>query len=433
MYITRRLKVIICVVSRQLFFAAIIFCNLASNTSVGAQTDSSALPSKDTQLQGRVELNNLPKTGISDTQSHYWSALGTESYIHGDMAKAEQDFEKALSFAESSKLPADHRALLIANLASVKREQRQYAESEKLFRKSLDVLSTASKFDQGIHDYIFKQYRGLYRLQGRTKEAEFLIDSVPPAPVLSISKTQPLGAPVKLSVSKYLNEGPNCFCGIKASPKLEAVNKAELSERLFNESKEAAPNVDREWYRIPKGLAGKWRPQGLINSGWYKLPEGFSTTSSKELDVVPGVMTPTGVQVDAVGDVWDFDHCSLNRWHSYGDTCLHFQEFAKVASRTDSNSICFLSAFSVFMIDAASKKAISVQRFQMLQSESVIDANSISFAVSTFEFDDAGKAISRTDFRGIKTRVADFQKDDRYRESFVKFLKVKGLNNLIPP
>ncbi len=426
MYITRSFSISL------LLFTTIVFCALAGCGEVFAQTASSPSSTQDSKLKGRVELDNLPKTGVSDTQSHYWSALGAESYTHGDMDKAEQSFEKALSAADASNLPVDQRALLMANLASVKREKHEFAASEKLFRKSLDILSNAPKFNQGIHDYIFKQFKGLYRLQGKNDQAEFLIDSAPPVQTSSASTAVPSSLPLKLSATKYLNETPNCFCGLKSSPKIESVNKAELSNRVFIESKEPAFDASREWYRIPKGLAGEWRPQGLVNSAWYKLPEGFTSTSSKVLDIVPGIMTPRGVQVDAVGDIWDFDHCSPDRWQSYGDTCLHFKEFAKLASRTDSNRMCFLSAFSVFMIDAASKKAEVVQRFQMLQSESVINASSISFAVSIFEFDDAGKAISRTDFCGTKTRVADFQKDDRYRDSFAKFLRANGLNNLIP-
>lgn len=414
----------------RLILALLLFVSSAFSFPCTAQTQTVATPSISTQLQGRIEITSLGKSGIADTQSHYWSDKGAGSYAQGDMDKAQEAFQKALDAADESKLSFDQKAILVSNLAAVKREKHEFDQAEQLFKKALELQRLAPKPDAGLRSYIAKQYAWIYRLQGKDSAADAIMENSNTDP--SVQKFTPLQG-TGLQGIKDLSKQ---YAGLEISSKLAPLPRDQLKGQAFVDNYSKHNGEYKIWHKVPRGLSGSWHCSDTgISTRIENLVNGLIDDNlNSNTRILHGLAESHGRQVDANGDVWDFDEYPFSEWIADplpGTKMYEAVTFLSTVSG-DQNSMSTLSRLDITTISTADNTILQHQRFESLEREYVVDKNSFGYTSVTVCYDDQGRAIRRNDFIGSGYRVAEFQKDDQYRTSFINFLKAKGLSNLIP-
>ncbi len=387
---------------------------------------------KATLLKGSIEIMSLGNQGITDTPSHYWSEKAVDFYKEGDLAESEKAFQHAVDEIARSKLSGDQKALLIANLAVVKRDLHEFPASEGLFHKSLDLFASNQATDYKVHSYVLKQFAWLQRLEGKDSDASFTVrdaDNLTPGPSL----LKATGG--KLSGMDGLQELKSLFGGLEISNKIEPLPAKFQHGHVINDSSSKKNSEYFVWHRVPNSLAGDWNTSDTaIRTRQEDLRTGELDINPANLILTHGTDCRIGVQADAKGDIWDFG--SYPRYYEAvnplpGERSRHYTSYCRTIS-TDQNSICILTNDIDVRVSANDNTIIETTRSQSVTKIYSVDKNSVGSTVVEVKFDDNGVPIARRDYISSKQRAADFVENKKWRKSFCDFLKAKNYFDLIP-
>ena len=119
---------------------------------------------------------NLKPSGTPhiDTASRYFTEKGVRAYRKQRFSRAEKYFQEALSNAQTEGVKDSRLAMILANLACVKRALGKYDESEKLFLQALKVLEAQDHPSKGQLEYLAEQFAVLLRKTGRDAQADLI-------------------------------------------------------------------------------------------------------------------------------------------------------------------------------------------------------------------------------------------------------------------
>jgi hypothetical protein len=125
----------------------------------------------------QANISALGKTGVQDALWRYYSEQGAKAYANRDYAAAEKFYTASLQDAEKRHIDDRNLALIVTNLATTLRDEGDFEQAAKLFKRSLSLSEKLGSGQQSAYSYTLRQYAALLRKTGREEEARFAYEA----------------------------------------------------------------------------------------------------------------------------------------------------------------------------------------------------------------------------------------------------------------
>ena len=168
------MKKAIIAVSNSILMCAICLSLFLNCTFCFAQTPPE---SKDESYKLHAIKSDFGTIPRIDSIYHFESGQAFDAYANGKLADAEKHYRAALKAVEQEHVQEEPHVMLLANLASVLRDEHKYEESTKLFGQAVEISRQHLQSRQPVLDYVAQQYSALLRKEGKDFEASAIKDS----------------------------------------------------------------------------------------------------------------------------------------------------------------------------------------------------------------------------------------------------------------
>jgi tetratricopeptide (TPR) repeat protein len=132
-----------------------------------------------TVMPGRFAPNELPGAGIPAAPAPSGGVVPTRSIPEADVS-AEADLRRQILNLEM-KVGPSHTDVVppLISLAKLLRSQNRYREAEALYRRALEIQEHTPDAPKPVYAQTLRELAELYRAQGRTDQADRLLQKTP--------------------------------------------------------------------------------------------------------------------------------------------------------------------------------------------------------------------------------------------------------------
>ncbi len=220
---------------------------------------------------------------------------------------------------------------------------------------------------------------------------------------------------------------------VKHADSLPALKSEFLIGSEYDEAKVEKPPATKDWYQVPRWLAGKWESivQYEVNvDADGKRHRGWAIPSHGVADY--------GKQADNSSAVWDFVEVPT-KVKSETATSINYDLTTKqTILKNQPDLLVIKDVFSRRKVDKASGKILQVSQMEQISSIAPHGKNEIELLGSLKEFDAKGHTIGITNALLVYKRIEKFKpsnfgkKKEDLQASFDWYLKTHNKTALIP-
>jgi hypothetical protein len=222
--------------------------------------------------------------------------------------------------------------------------------------------------------------------------------------------------------------------GVEHSKSLSPLQDGLQAGSIFDDKYLNEEQDQLIWYPIPKWLAGKWRRSQETTVFSHDYASGYSDHEQRPF--MSEQMADFGVQTDSTGTVWN---CNLGTKGvsdrgSYRSVAL---DMGKAPVQTTGDSIIFREVFTVANVNKSTNVILDSYLAESITRHRLTPDGSLETSMSVKIYNASG--IPRQVQENIandrlvqKFEVVDTYKGKDIKADFAKFLRKKGLGQLVP-